>query len=128
MEINRICKQAQGELKSIRESIYARMRDRPRFDVNVKAEYHLKDRGAQKQECRITNLSASGAAVRFPAAETISQGTPLVLDIAIPNTILRVSAEAEIIWVKQRFSALIGGIRFTSNISENLIQRLADLT
>ena len=108
------------------ESIYARMRYKPRFTVNFKAKYSMKEQAAQKQECLITNLSASGATVRFPNTEIISKRIPVVIDIPIPNTIMHVSAAAEIVWVKQRFNRLISGVRFSNILSDTMLQKLTE--
>ena len=46
------------------------MRAKARFNVNLKATYCIRVQGSQHQECLITNLSASGATVRFPRTES----------------------------------------------------------
>jgi hypothetical protein len=106
------------------DSMYAGMRDKPRFSSDLKATYSIKEQGAQKQECRITNLSSSGASVRFPRNEDVSRKTTVAIDIPIPDTIIHVSALAEIVWVKQRFNDLLCGVRFTTGLSNTMIQRL----
>jgi PilZ domain len=115
-------------MQKMRESLYAKMRDKPRFNVNFKAKCIIKEQGAQQQECLITNLSATGAAVRFSRTESISKNIPVVIDIPIPNTIMHVSAVAEIVWVKQRFNELISGVRFMNILSDSMIQRLVKKT
>jgi hypothetical protein len=106
------------------KSLYASMRNKPRFNVNLKATYSIKQKGVQ-QQCRITNLSASGAAVRLPRTEGLRNGAVISMEIPIPNTILHISAEAEIMWVKLRFNELISGIKFATILSDSMIQRLA---
>jgi len=109
----------------MRESIYARMRDKERFNVNLKARYRIKDKAAPHQECRITNLSSSGAALRLSDTENLSSGAVIEMDIPIPDTIMHIVAEAEIVWVRQRFNKLISGIRFKSMLSDGMIKQLA---
>ena len=50
------------------------------------------------------------------------------MDIAIPNTIMRIATEAEIMWIKQRFNELISGIKFTGILSDTMIQQLVKKT
>jgi hypothetical protein len=106
------------------EAMFARMRDKQRFSSDLKATYSIKEQGARKQECRITNLSSSGASVRFPHNEGFSRNTTVAIDIPIPDTIMHVSALAEIVWVRQRFNDSLCGVRFTNALSNTMIERL----
>lgn len=99
-------------------------RSNERFSVNLNATYGIKGQGIQPQECQIANLSASGAKIRFQHAESLESGAIIAMDIPIPNTIMRIATEAEIMWTKQRFNELISGIKFTGALSENIIQQV----
>ena len=115
-------------MQNMDESIYEKMRGKVRFNVDLNATYRIKGQNMQHQECRIANLSSSGATARFPRTESLKNGAVLAMNIAIPNTIMRVETEAEIMWTKQRFSELISGIKFTGIFSENMIQQLVKKT
>ena len=106
------------------KSIYEKMRAKARFNANINATYSIKGQDSQQQECRISNLSASGAAARFPRTESLKTGAVIVMDITIPNTIMRIAAEAEIMWTRHRFNELISGIRFTGALSETMVRQL----
>ena len=108
----------------MRDSMYVEMRAKPRFKSDLKATYIIKVQGAQQQECRVIDLSSSGASVQFPRNEGISKNTEVLLDISIPDTIMHVFAAAEIVWVKQRFNDLLCGVRFMNTLSNTMIQRL----
>ncbi len=54
-------------MQNMEESIYAKMRDKERFNIDLKATYIIKGQGTQHQECQIANLSSSGATVLLPA-------------------------------------------------------------
>jgi len=110
------------------ETLYAKMRFHERFTVDLNATYSIKRQGAQHQGCRITNLSSSGATACFPRTESLQRGAVVVMDIAIPNTIMRIATEAEIMWTKQRFNELISGIRFTDMLSDSMIRQLVKRT
>jgi hypothetical protein len=110
------------------ESLYANMRAKARFTVNLKATYCIRVLGSHHQECQIINLSASGATVRFSRTESIRIGTVIAMDIAIPHTVMHIPAEAEIMWSKQRPNELISGIRFTDILSDTMIQQLVKKT
>jgi hypothetical protein len=107
------------------ECLYSKMRTKERFNVELNAVFSIKGEGTQHQECRITNLSSSGAQVRFPRTGSLSSGAVVSLNITIPNTIMRIATEAEIMWIRQRFNELIGGIKFTGILSDSMIQQLA---
>ena len=72
------------------------------------------------------DLSSSGARVRFPGTEILGSGAVIVMDIARPNTIMRIATEAEIMWTRHRFNELISGIRFTGALSENMVQHVVN--
>ena len=109
------------------ESLYAKMRAKARFNVDLNATYSIKGQGAQ-QECRIANLSSSGATARFPSKARLKSGAVIAMDIAIPNTIMRLTTEAEIMWTKQRFNELISGIKFTGILSDNMVRQIVKKT
>jgi hypothetical protein len=104
------------------------LRTKERFDVNLDALYDIKGQDLQHQECQIANLSASGATVYFPQTESLKNGAVISVDISIPNTVMRIETEAEIIWIKQRFNELISGIKFTGEISDDMIQKFVNKT
>lgn len=112
----------------MKKSSYDRMRAKPRFNVSLKAACRIKEQGEIHQQCRITNLSMSGATVQFLRNENISVSNALLLDIPIPDTIMHVSAEAEIIWIKQRFNGVVCGVKFRNILSDSLIQQLIKKT
>ena len=97
-----------------------------RFNVHLNATYGIKGPDLQHQECRIANLSSSGAKVCFPHTESFKNGTVIAVDIPIPNTSMRIAAEAEIIWTQQRFNELISGIRFTGALSDTMLQQVVN--
>jgi hypothetical protein len=108
------------------ESLYAKMRANERFNVALTATYSIKGQVAQHQECLIANLSSSGAKALFPRTESLKSGAVIVMDIAIPNTIMRIAAEAEIMWTRQRFNDLISGIKFKDILSDSMIRQLVN--
>jgi hypothetical protein len=110
------------------KSIYEKMRNKARHTVTLDATYSIKGQDSRQQECRIANLSASGAAARFPRTENLKTGAVIVVDIAIPNTIMRIATEAEIMWTRHRFNELISGIRFTGALSETMVRQLVKKT
>ena len=111
-------------MQNMEETIYEKMRGKVRFNVDLNATYRIKGQNMQHQECRIANLSSSGATARFPRTESLKSGAILAMNIAIPNTIMRVETEAEIMWTKLRFSELISGIKFKGMLSDSMIKQL----
>jgi hypothetical protein len=117
-----------GEKSTLEKSVYEKMRGKKRFNVDLNATYSIKGQGLQRQACRIANLSSSGATARFPRTESLKRGAVIAMDIAIPNTIMRITTEAEIMWTKQRFNELISGFKFTGMLSDGMIQQLVKKT
>jgi hypothetical protein len=110
------------------ESFYAKLRAKARYNITLDASYSIKGQDSPQQACRIANLSASGATARFPRTENLKSGAVIVMDIPIPNTIMRIATEAEIMWTKQRFNELISGIKFSGALSDNMIRQLVKKT
>ncbi len=106
------------------KSSYAHMRAKARFDVNLKTRCSIREQDTRQYECRIINLSSSGATVNFPQTESIKRGVVLVMEISIPNTILHIPVEAEVMWVKESPYKVTGGIKFTSILSDIMIRQL----
>lgn len=107
------------------ESFYVRKRANPRVNVLLMAAFQSRDKGAHEKDCVITNISVSGAGVTFPLAEGagIVSGAIIQLKILIPRTVLHVSVQAEIMWVKQRARDILAGTRFLDTISESMFQQ-----
>jgi hypothetical protein len=102
------------------------LRPKERFDVNLDAHYGIKGHGMKHQECHLANLSTSGAKVYFPQTTSLKNGAVIAIDIPIPNTVMCITAGAEIIWTKPHFDELISGIKFTSALSDTLIQKFVN--
>jgi hypothetical protein len=100
------------------------LRIKERFSVNINATYGLKGQVMLHQECRIANLSSNGAAVLFPRTERLKRGAVIAMDIALPDTIMRIATEAEILWTNQRLNALVSGIKFTRVLSDNMLHQV----
>lgn len=107
------------------DSYYIKKRAHPRVTVLLMAAYQVKDKDPSEQDCVITNVSISGAGVTFPRSEAASlvPGAVVRLKILIPKTVLHVSVQAEIMWVKQRAKDLLAGVKFKDMISSNMFQQ-----
>jgi hypothetical protein len=97
-----------------------------RFDVHLNATYGINGPDLQHQECRIVNLSSSGAKVRFPCTESFTNGDIIAVNIPLPNTIMRITTVAEVMWTKQRFNELISGIRFKRELSDTILNQVVN--
>ncbi len=106
------------------KSEFEKIRERERFNVHIRATYSIKGPDTHSHACRIANLSSSGATACFPRSDRLKKGSVIEMDISIPNTLMRVATEAEIIWTKQRFNELISGIKFKDTLSSSMIKQL----
>ena len=101
-------------------------RGKDRIKTTLNAQYFIKKQSSQYLECKVVNLSRTGAAVSVPLNEKLQCGSIMFLDIYIPKTLLHVSAQAEIKRIERHDNELIGGVKFTELISlptfEQLIQ------
>ena len=52
-------------MQNMDEFLYAKMRDKERFDINLKATYIIKGQGTQHQECQISNLTQAALQSSF---------------------------------------------------------------
>ena len=117
-------------LNTKESSFYIKKRANARVHVLLMAAFKLKDKGAQEQDCVITNVSVSGAGITFPRIEgaMIVNGAIVQLKILIPRTVLHVSVQGEIMWAKQRTKDILAGVRFLDMISESMFQQFQKKT
>lgn len=108
------------------ESFYIKKRANPRVNVLLKAAFQIKDNVAEDMECLITNASVSGVGISFPraAGPAIVPGAIVLLKIFIPRTVLHVSMQGEIMWVKQRAKDVLAGVGFADMLSASMFQQL----
>ncbi len=99
-------------------------RIRQRFDVDLKAELSLAENKTHEHQCRITNLSASGACLHFNATTSCKLGMRVDIKISIPETIMHIPNSGEIMWIKQQRNEIHAGVRFTDVLSKIMMQRL----
>lgn len=100
-------------------------RVRQRFDVELTAEVSLAGHETQEHQCRLTNLSASGACLHFDATTSCKLGMRVDIKISIPETIMHIPNSGEIMWVKQQRNEMHAGVKFNDILSEIMMQRLA---
>ena len=100
------------------------LRLRQRSKVNLKAVVSLKGHDDQEHQCRITDLSATGARLHFGATSSLAQGMPVTIKISIPKTIMDISNSGEIMWVEKEFKECMVGIKFTEFLSETMMEQL----
>ena len=99
-------------------------RIRQRYDVDLKAEVSLTGENAHKHQCRITNLSASGARLHFEKASSVKVGMHVAIKIFIPATIMHIPNSGGIMWVKQQNNGTSVGLQFKDILSEIMMERL----
>jgi hypothetical protein len=105
-------------------SLHETQRIRRRFDVDLKAEVSITGSETHEHQCRVTNLSASGACLQFTTTVSCRIGMNVAIKIFIPETIMHISNSGEIIWVKQQDDQMRLGIRFSEILSEIMMQRM----
>jgi c-di-GMP-binding flagellar brake protein YcgR len=106
------------------ESPYAKMRSRVRVKTNLEAAFLIKNNEEQSIACNVIDLSQAGAGVVSPHSGKIAMGDIIVLNISVPNTILKVSVRAEIRWLRRRAKDLVFGMQFQELLSERMFQQL----
>ena len=99
-------------------------RIKQRFDVDLKAEASLDGKEQREYQCRVKNLSATGACLHFETAIKCKIGMDVAVKLFIPETIMHIPNSAEIIWVKQQQKKIDVGIHFKDILSEIMMQRL----
>ena len=99
-------------------------RIKQRYDVNLKAEVSLTGENTHMQQCRITNLSASGARLHFEKASSVQIGMHVAIKIFIPATIMHIPNSGGIMWVKQQNNGTAIGLQFKDILSEIMMERL----
>ena len=103
-------------------TINRRGKDRDKTTLN--AQYFIKKQSSQYLECKIINLSRTGAAVNVPVSETLKRGAIMFVDIYIPKTLMHVSVQGEIKRVKNGDHECIAGIKFTELLDRYMFEQL----
>jgi len=101
-----------------------KQRLRQRFDVNLKTIVSPETQKTQEHQCRITNLSATGACLHFKTPATFPVGMQVSLKIFISSTIIQLTNSGEIMWIKQQPNECSIGIKFENFLSETMMTQL----
>jgi len=104
--------------------VFSSKRIKQRFNVDLKAEISNAGLGIRNHQCRITNLSATGACLSFETMLSCSAGMNIDIQIFMPGTIIHIPNSGEIMWVKQQHNAMDIGVKFKDNLSEIMMQQL----
>ena len=99
-------------------------RSRDRVVTKLNAQYFIKRKSSQYLECKVVNLSRTGAAISIPIGEKPECGNIVFLDIYIPRTLSHVSTLAEIKIIGKQDNELICGVKFTELISLQIFEQL----
>lgn len=101
-------------------------RAKPRVSVTLKAAVSFAGHESVETEALISNLSVTGARLHLEKSGPLGAGRGITVKIAIPDTVLRHTAEAEILWVERQHSAVSLGIRFNEPLSAFMMKRLVE--
>ena len=99
------------------EDFYVNKRGKERIKTNLNAQYFIKKQSLHYLECRILNLSCSGAAVSLSINDKPELEASIFLDVFIPKTLSNISVVGEIKRIEHRDNELIVGIKFTELLS-----------
>ena len=99
-------------------------RGKDRVKTMLNAQYFIKKQSLQYLECKVVNLSRTGAVVSVPINEKLKCGAIIFLDMYIPKTLQPVSVQAEIKRVERHDKAITGAVKFTELISPAMFEQL----
>lgn len=100
------------------------LRLKRRSSVNLKAVISLAGNNTMEQQCRITNLSATGAQLECETTSSLAKGMTVAIQISIPSTIMHIPNTGEIMWVEKDFKKHRVGIKFKDFLSETMMEQL----
>jgi hypothetical protein len=89
-----------------------------RFDTELKAHLILLGNGADGHECTVINMSRKGIGIKFHAREEIAIGTPIRLEVFVPEKSVPTSVQGVLKWIEERGDILFGGIECTDLLDE----------
>ena len=99
-------------------------RIKQRYDVNLKAEVSLTGKDAHEHQCRIKNLSPSGACLHFESTVAVKVGMSISIKTFIPGTIMHLPNSGEIMWFKEQNNGTAVGLKFQDILSEIMMKKL----
>lgn len=99
-------------------------RKKQRFEVDLKAVVSPATQKTKEQQCRIKNLSATGACIHLKKPELFPVGMQLAVKIFVPSTILHATNTGEVKWCRQEGNECEVGIKFKNFISQSMMTQL----
>jgi hypothetical protein len=115
---------AAGEIQTMNTKEQGKQRLKHRSNVELKAAVSLPGRGPQEHQCRVMNLSATGARLQTNAAGPFTTGMTIDIKIFIPSTVMHIPNSGKIIWIEQLPKGCAFGIKFTEFLSETMMEQL----
>jgi len=89
-----------------------------RFDTALKAHLIFVGNGADGKECTVINMSRKGIGIKFHKREDIAIGSPIRLEVFIPEKSIPTSVQGILKWTEERDDMLFGGIECTDVLDE----------
>jgi len=95
-----------------------------RFFSQLKAQYAIKERMGQLEECTIMNVSRKGMGIKFHTDNTISPGSTIHVEIPVPSKSERMKVTGLLKWTGKEGNYIIGGIELTKELDEEMLAKL----
>ncbi len=89
-----------------------------RFDTTLKAYYITGEMETERQDCTVINMSRKGIGVKFHTRDNISIGTPVRLEVIIPEKSSPAMVKGILKWTEERGDEIFGGIECVELLDE----------
>jgi len=102
----------------------ASKRNHQRFDTTLSAFISMKFNPSHELPCSLADLSITGACLHLETSTAVKSGAVINIRIPIPDTLLTINGECEIMWVKTAGDGTRLGIRFMDSISRTMLSHI----
>ena len=96
-----------------------------RFETHLEAQYKVQGSERKWQKCTVRNMSRKGIGIHFHSPAKMSTGTPIRLEIFIPDKQKPIGVEGVLRWTDRRKDGNFGGMECNEILDEMRFSKLA---
>lgn len=90
-----------------------------RFDTHMKAQYFLKEKNRDWEECTVFKISRKGLGLKFYTSEKIKVGSTIQLKIFTSKESENIIVKGVLRWIEEEENDFVGGIELNEILDES---------
>ena len=90
-----------------------------RFDTHMKAQYFLKEKNRDWEECTVFKISRKGLGLKFYTSEKIKVGLTIQIKIFTSKESEKIIVNGVLRWIEEEEKSFVGGIELNEILDES---------